>query len=76
MRVYVRAKSKAELNRRLRAEETIEVLEYGLLRHGVGFTLGVDVHDGAEVAIFSKIQNGFPYAHTMATYIKNKNKVQ
>ena len=76
MRVYARAKSKLELNKTLRENNLIPVKEYSLLRHGIKFTLGLDVPDGSEVAIYSKIQNGFPYAHTLGTYNYNKNQVK
>lgn len=76
MKVYVRAKSKAELNRRLRSETTIRCMEYTLLTDGIEFYLGADVPDGTAVALYTKIENGFPLAHSFGTYNYNKNQVQ
>ncbi len=76
MKVYVRATSKAALNKQLRERNLIPVKEYSLLRHGIKFTLGLDVPDGSEVAIYIKIQNGFPYPHTMGTYNYKTNQVK
>jgi hypothetical protein len=75
-KVYVRAKSKAELNRRLREENVVRCTEYTLLTDGIEFHLGADVPDGTQVALFTKIQNGFPYAHSFGVYNYNKNQVQ
>lgn len=74
-KVYVRAKSKAELNRRLRMEDVIQCTDYSLLTDGIGFQLGADVPDGTQVALFTKIQNGFPYAHSFGVYDYNTNQV-
>ena len=76
MKLYVRAKSKAELNRRLRSETLISGLDYSLLRDGIEFTLGADVPDGTQIALYTKIQNGFPYAHSFWVYNYNKHQVQ
>lgn len=76
MKLFVRAKSKAELNRKLREGVTVTGLEYSLLRQGIEFTLGVDVPDKTRVFLFSRIQNGFPLAHSNGTYNYNKNQVQ
>jgi hypothetical protein len=76
MKLFVRAKSKAELNRKLRQGVKVTGLEYSLLRQGIEFTLGVDVPDKARVFLFTKIQNGFPLAHSNGTYNYNKNQVQ
>jgi hypothetical protein len=66
-KVYVRAKSKAELNRRLRMENVIRCTDYSLLTDGIEFHLGADVPDGT---------NGFPYAHSFGVYNYNENQVQ
>lgn len=58
MKVYARAKSKAALNKLLRENNLVPVKEYSLLRHGVKFTLGLDVPDGSEVAIYKKSRTG------------------
>ncbi len=76
LKVYARAKSKAALNKLLRENNLIPVKEYSLLRHGIKFTLGHDVPDGSEVAIYTKIQNGFPYPHTIGIYNYNSNQVK
>lgn len=76
MKLFVRAKSKAELNRKLRRGATVTGLEYSLLRHGIEFTLGVDVPDKTRVFLFTQIQNGFPLAHSNGTYNYNTNQVQ
>ena len=75
-KVYVRAKSKAELNRRLRMENVIRCTDYSLLTDGIEFHLGADVPDGTPVALFTKIQNGFPYAQSFGVYNYNENQVQ
>lgn len=76
MKLFVRAKSKAELNRKLRKGATVTGLEYSLLRQGIEFTLGVDVPDKTRVFLFTQIQNGFPLAHSNGTYNYNTNQVQ
>jgi len=76
LKVYARAKSKASLNKLLRENNLVPVKEYSLLRHGIKFTLGLDVPDGSEVAIYTRIQNGFPYPHTMGTYNYKTNQVK
>lgn len=76
MKVYARAKTKGALNKLLRENNLVPVKEYSLLRHGVKFTLGLDVPDGTEVAIYKEIRNGFPYAHSFGTYNYNTNQVK
>ena len=75
MKVYVRGKSLREINEGLSQGKTYPVKEYSLLRHGIEFTLGDDVPDGSEVAVFARIQNGFPYAHVMGRYCSQRNRV-
>lgn len=76
MKLFVRAKSKAELNRRLRSGAEVTGLEYSLLRQGIEFTLGIDVPDNTRVFMYTEIQNGLPLAHSNGVYNSNKNKVQ
>jgi hypothetical protein len=51
-------------------------MEYTLLTDGIEFYLGADVPDGTAVALYTKIENGFPLAHSFGTYNYNKNQVQ
>ena len=68
MKVFLRGQSFSEVNARLEQGQTPIARDYSLLRQGIEFTLGEDLPDGVKVAIFKRIQNGFPLAHDFGTY--------
>ena len=54
---------------------TLIARDYSLLRQGIEFTLGEDLPDGVKVAIFKKIQNGFPLAHDFGTWCATTHRL-
>ena len=75
MKVYLRGQSFSEVNARLEQGRTLIARDYSLLRQGIEFTLGEDLPDGVKVAIFKKIQNGFPFAHDFGTYCATTHRL-
>lgn len=75
MKVYLRGQSFSEVNARLEQGRTLIARDYSLLRQGIEFTLGEDLPDGVKVAIFKKIQNGFPFAHDFGTWSEAKGRL-
>ena len=75
MRVFLRGQSFSEVNARLEQGRTLIARDYSLLRQGIEFTLGEDLPDGVKVAIFKKIQNGFPLAHDFGTWCATTHRL-
>lgn len=73
MQVYVQAKSKAELNRRLAQGETFEALHYGIPHNDVYDLERLPV--GTVVKIFEKYVGGNPYAKAYGTVANKGGKV-
>jgi len=75
MRVFLRGQSFSEVNARLEQGRTLVARDYSLLRQGIEFTLGEDLPDGVKVAIFKRIQNGFPLAHDFGTWCATTHRL-
>ena len=75
MKVFLRGQSFSEVNARLEQGRTLIARDYSLLRQGIEFTLGEDLPDGVKVAIFKKIQNGFPLAHDFGTWCASSHRL-
>ena len=75
MKIYVQAKSKADINRRLASGETFTGTNYSMFGGGGEYELNSDLPDGTVVAVYEKMVNGNPYAKSWGTWNASKNKL-
>ena len=75
MKIYVQAKSKADINRRLQAGETFTGYNYSMFGGGGSYDLNADLPEGTIVAVYEKTVNGSPYAKSWGTWNPSKNKL-
>lgn len=76
MKLYVQAKSKADINRRLKAGETFTGWNYSMFGGGGEYELNSELQSGTIIAVYEKTINGSPYAKSWGTWDANKNKLQ
>jgi len=76
MKLYVQAKSKADINRRLQAGETFTGINYSMFDGGGVYELNSELQSGTIVAVYEKTINGSPYAKAWGTWDANKNKLK
>ena len=73
MQVYIKAKSKKEVNEMLTNGLEVTAIEYSLFN--TNYYLLTELPTGTVVKIFDRIISGNPYAKSYGTYNKEKNKV-
>ena len=78
MKVYLRAKSKAAVNRALAEGESFTCVNHSLFGGGGAYLLGKggSVPDGTIVAIYSAMSGGQPVAKSWGTYDLQKNRLK
>lgn len=76
MKIYVQAKSKADINRRLQAGETFTGINFSMFGDGGTYNLDDKLPSGTIVAVYQKTINGSPYAKAWGTWDANKNKLK
>lgn len=74
MQVYVKAKSKKEINRRLEAGETVVGVEHKLGDETI-WPL-TNLPDGAVIKVWDKMSMGSPYAHAYGNWNQRKGRVK
>ena len=75
MKIYVQAKSKADINRRLASGETFTGINYSMFGGGGEYELNTDLPDGTIVAVYEKMINGNPHPKSWGTWNASKNKL-
>jgi hypothetical protein len=74
MKLYVKAKSKKEINERLSAGDQVLGVNFSIF--GDGGTYGLEtVADGTVIAVFEKEVSGSPYAKSYGTWNAKKQRV-
>ena len=73
MQVYIKAKSKKEVNEKLTNGLEVTAIEYNLFN--TNYYQLTELPTGTVVKIFDKVVGGSPYAKSYGTYNKEKNKV-
>ena len=73
MQVYIKAKSKKEVNEMLTSGLEVTVIEYSLFN--TNYYQLTELPTGTVVKIFDKVVGGSSYAKSYGTYNKEKNKV-
>ena len=68
MKIYVEAKSKADLIRRLAAGEEISGFNYSMFGGGGHYMLDDNLEDGTIIAIYSQMSQGNPVAKSWGTW--------
>ncbi len=76
MKVYVEAKSKAELIRRLAAGEEISGYNYSMFGGGGHYILDDTLEDGTIIAIYSQMSQGNPVAKSWGTWTNGVLKAE
>jgi hypothetical protein len=75
MKIYVQAKSKADINRRLQAGERLTGLSYSIFGGGT-YELDANLPSGTIIAVYQKLVGGSPYTKAWGTWDANKNKLK
>jgi hypothetical protein len=75
MKIYIHAKSKADINRRLKAGEQFSGHNYSMFGGGGWYNLQ-DVEDGTIVAVFEKTSHGNPVAKAWGTWDAKKQQLK
>ena len=73
MQVYIKAKSKKEVNEMLTNGLDVTAIEYILFN--TNYYQLTELSTGTVVKIFDKVVGGSPYAKSYGVYNKEKNKV-
>jgi len=73
MQVYIKAKSKKEVNEMLTSGLEVTVIEYSLFN--TNYYQLTELPTGTVVKIFDKVVGGSPYAKSYGVYNNEKNKV-
>ena len=76
MKVYVEAKSKAALIRRLAAGEEISGYNYSMFGGGGHYMLDDTLEDGTIIAIYSQMAQGNPVAKSWGTWTNGVLKAE
>ena len=74
MQIYVNAKSKRDLNRRIKDGEPITGLKYEIFSMDI-----IPIHrwdHNSSIKVYEKCIDGNPYAKSYGVYDKNKNMVK
>jgi hypothetical protein len=76
MKIYIHAKSKADINRRLKSGEQLSGYSYAMFGGGGGWYDLQDVEDGTIVAVFEKTSGGNPVAKAWGTWDSKKQQLK
>ena len=76
MKIYVEAKSKADLIRRLSAGEEITGYNYSMFGGGGHYMLDDTLEDGTVIAIYEKMAGGNPIAKSWGTWTNGVLKAE
>ena len=74
MKIYIKAKSKAEINRQIKAGEQLMGYNYSMFGGGGWYYL-TDCPANTVVAVYSKKVNGNPVARSWGTRNPSKNRL-
>jgi hypothetical protein len=76
MKIYIYAKSKADINRRLKSGEQFSGHNYSMFGGGGEYELNTDLPDGTIVAVFEKTSGGNPVAKAWGTWDAKKQQLK
>ena len=76
MKLYVKAKSKADLNKRLASNEKIYGTNHSVFGGGGDYELNDLLETGTVIAIFEREVSGSPYVKAYGTWDGPKHKVK
>ena len=76
MKIYVQAKSKADINRRLKSGEQFSGHNYSMFGGGGEYELNTDLPDGTIVAVFEKTSHDNPVAKAWGTWNAKKQQLK
>ena len=68
MKLYVKAKSKKELNERIAAGKTVYGENHSMFGDGGFYALNAELAAGTVISIFDKYVSGSPYAKAYGTW--------
>jgi hypothetical protein len=68
MKIYVEAKSKAALKRRIEAGEVVSGYNYSMFGGGGHYDIDGDLPDGTVIAIYSEMVAGNPVGKSWGTW--------
>jgi len=74
MKIYVEAKSKASLIRRLKGGEEVTGYNYSMFGGGGFYSLDANLESGTVIAIYSEMQDGNPVGKSWGTWTDGKLK--
>ena len=72
MKIYVEARSKASLIRRLKSGEEVVGENYSMFGGGGFYHLDTNLENGTVIAIFSEMQGGNPVGKSWGTWTDGK----
>ncbi len=75
MKVYVKAKSKKDINERIANGERIYGYNYSMFGDGGMYEL-TQLNDGDVVGVYQKMIDGNPYARSWGAWDSNKQKLK
>ncbi len=75
MEIYVKCKSKKELNSKLADNSVVIGINYSIFGSGGYYELNKDLPDRTIIKIFDKYVNGSPFAKSYGIWNSNKLKV-
>ncbi len=75
MQLYVKGKSKKEINERLAEGKTVYGENYSMFGGGEIYKLDANLEDGTVIKIFDKYVSGSPYAKAYGNWKPAKNKI-
>ena len=74
MKLYVKSKSKVEVNKKLANNEIVTGINHSIFGDGGEYALNKDLAEGTVIAIYDKYVGGNPYAKSWGTWKKGKVK--
>ena len=75
MSLYVKGKSKKEINERIAAGSKVYGENYSLFGGGGTYPLDASLADGTVIKVFDKYVSGSPYAKAYGNWKPGKNKI-
>ncbi len=76
MKLYVKGKSKKEINERLAAGTPVYGTNHSAFGGGGDYRLDANLEDGTVISVFEKEVSGSPYAKSYGTWDTKKGRVK